>query len=69
MTRYRMTRAWLPILCASGAWAIARTATSQTAAPVSPAEGYTVHVTAPHVVAGVTMGPYHHYCKVRRRSP
>ena len=29
----------------------------------TPADGHTVHVTAPHVVAGKVMGPYHHYCK------
>ncbi|MBI2956533.1 MAG: DUF1264 domain-containing protein [Acidobacteria bacterium] len=31
--------------------------------PTSPAQGHTIHVTAPHVVEGVVMGPYHHYCK------
>lgn len=35
----------------------------------SPADGHTVHVTAPHVVAGKTMGPYHHYCKVLSPEP
>ncbi len=40
----------------------ASTAASQTA-PASPAEGYNVHVLAPHLVDGKTMGPYHHYCK------
>jgi hypothetical protein len=35
----------------------------------SPAEGYTVHVLAPHVVDGHTMGPYHHYCKVLAPDP
>ena len=39
------------------------------AAPVSPASGYTVHVTAPHVVAGKERGPYHHYCKVLSAEP
>jgi hypothetical protein len=28
-----------------------------------------VHVTAPHVVAGKVMGPYHHYCKVLSPDP
>ena len=45
-------------------WAMA-----QTPAPASPAEGYTVHVTAPHVVNGKVMGPYHHYCKVLSPEP
>jgi hypothetical protein len=35
----------------------------------SPAEGYTVHVLAPHVVDGKQMGPYHHYCKVLAPDP
>ena len=29
----------------------------------SPAEGHNIHVTAPHIVEGKVMGPYHHYCK------
>ncbi len=44
------------------------TAGQEKAAP-SPADGYVVHVTAPHVVAGETMGPYHHYCKVLSADP
>jgi len=35
----------------------------------SPAEGYNVHVLAPHVVDGKQMGPYHHYCKVIAPDP
>ena len=35
----------------------------------SPADGHTIHVTAPHVVAGKVMGPYHHYCKVLAPDP
>jgi hypothetical protein len=35
----------------------------------SPADGHTIHVTAPHVVAGKVMGPYHHYCKVLSPEP
>jgi len=34
-----------------------------------PAEGYTVHVLAPHLVDGHQMGPYHHYCKVLAPDP
>lgn len=37
--------------------------------PASPADGHIVHVTAPHVVAGKIMGPYHHYCKVLSPEP
>src|SRR5438270_1706991 len=35
----------------------------------TPAEGYTVHVTAPHVVNAKVMGPFHHYCKVHSPDP
>jgi len=35
----------------------------------TPAEGYSVHVTAPHLVNGHVMGPYHHYCKVIAPDP
>lgn len=32
--------------------------------PVSPAEGYTIHVQAPHMMDdGTVGGPFHHYCK------
>jgi len=37
--------------------------------PATPADGHTIHVTAPHVVAGRVMGPYHHYCKVLSPEP
>src|SRR5205085_1998195 len=35
----------------------------------TPAEGYNVHVLAPHLVDGHQMGPYHHYCKVMAPDP
>jgi hypothetical protein len=38
-------------------------------ATASPADGHTIHVTAPHVVNGKVMGPYHHYCKVLSPEP
>jgi hypothetical protein len=44
-------------------------AAGQEARPASPADGHTVHVTAPHVVNGKVMGPYHHYCKVLSPEP
>jgi hypothetical protein len=34
-----------------------------------PAEGYTIHVTAPHVVDGTEVGPIHHFCKVISPEP
>ncbi len=54
----------LGILAALGTAAVA-----QETKPASPADGHTVHVTAPHVVAGKVMGPYHHYCKVLSPEP
>ncbi|MFN2384534.1 MAG: DUF1264 domain-containing protein [Gemmatimonadota bacterium] len=32
-------------------------------AAASPADGFAIHVVAPHVVDGVERGPFHHYCK------
>lgn len=48
---------------------MATPAIAQEAKMTSPADGHTVHVTAPHVVAGKVMGPYHHYCKVLSPEP
>lgn len=44
-------------------------AASAQTAPASPAEGYNIHVLAPHLVDGKSMGPYHHYCKVLANDP
>src|SRR5262249_5369584 len=35
----------------------------------TPADGYNIHVLAPHLVGGKQMGPYHHYCKVYAPDP
>ncbi len=35
----------------------------QEAKKLTPADGHDIHVTAPHVVEGKVMGPFHHYCK------
>ena len=48
---------------------VASTANGQNGKVASPADGHTIHVTAPHVVAGKVMGPYHHYCKVLAPEP
>lgn len=32
-------------------------------APPNPLAGYTIHVSAPHVMDGEVVGPFHHYCK------
>jgi hypothetical protein len=37
--------------------------------PAKPADGYAIHVTAPHVVNGKVTGPYQHYCKVVSPEP
>ena len=54
-----------------GAWVTqdSRAKEASPSQPATPADGYTVHVTAPHVVAGKIMGPYHHYCKVLSPEP
>lgn len=32
-------------------------------AEANPLEGYTIHVSAPHMMNGEVIGPFHHYCK------
>jgi len=57
------TRAWL-------GWVfgvIALPAFAQ--APAGPAQGFDIHVMAPHLVEGVVMGPFHHYCKLAQEQP
>jgi len=39
------------------------TTTAQEAKMLTPADGHTIHVVAPHLVDGKVMGPFHHYCK------
>lgn len=53
-----------------GAWARQEAKESSVPSqPATPADGHSIHVTAPHVVAGKVMGPYHHYCKVLSPEP
>ena len=59
-------RAWLALLTVACLTA-ATTARAQT--PASPAAGYDIHVTAPHVVNGEEHGPFHHYCKPISQEP
>ena len=47
---------------------IVLTAAHETRAP-SPADGFAIHVTAPHMVQGHEMGPVHHYCKPISSEP
>lgn len=35
----------------------------------TPADGYSIHVIAPHMYQGHEMGPVHHYCKVVSPEP
>jgi hypothetical protein len=37
--------------------------------PPTPADGYNIRVTAPHVVNGKVMGPFHHYCRILSPEP
>lgn len=56
---------YLPVL----ALLLAASALRAQEAPPGPAAGYDVHVTAPHVVNGEVMGPFHHYCKAISPEP
>lgn len=56
-------------LTAAAAVLIAGSIDAQAPAGTSPAEGYNIHVLAPHMVDGRAMGPYHHYCKVLASDP
>ena len=42
---------------------LAARADSQTTRPPTPADGFVIHVSAPHMIQGREMGPVHHYCK------
>lgn len=64
MVRMRRTLGLLGVLII-----VAIPASGQESKTASPADGHTIHVTAPHVVAGKVMGPYHHYCKVLSPEP
>ena len=61
-----MLRALAVLLCCCAA---AYGQGSAPAAPKTPADGYTIHVSAPHVMDGHVGGPYHHYCKVMQPDP
>ena len=54
---------------AVSAWIMQDSKAQEPAKTATPADGYTVHVTAPHMVNGHEMGPYHHYCKVIAPDP
>jgi Protein of unknown function (DUF1264) len=50
-------------------WTIHPSNAKEPVASSIPSDGYTIHVTAPHMVNGHEMGPYHHYCKVIAPDP
>lgn len=54
---------------AVSAWVMQDSKAQEPSKPATPADGYTVHVTASHMVNGHEMGPYHHYCKVIAPDP
>ena len=49
--------------------AMSRPAPSRPPSAPTPADGFTVHVTAPHLIQGREMGPVHHFCKVIAPDP
>ena len=57
------------LLAATGLALLPQWAVAQEAKSPTPADGYTVHVSAPHVLHGKVMGPFHHYCKVMKADP
>jgi len=59
----------IAVSCAVLILGLAHNLTASDAAKTTPADGYTVHVTAPHNVNGHIMGPYHHFCKVMTSDP
>jgi uncharacterized protein DUF1264 len=60
----------LGVLCVLVAIVLVATSVNgQDGKKATPADGHTLHITAPHVVAGKVMGPYHHYCKVLSPEP
>lgn len=39
------------------------------ATPARPSDGYSIHVTAPHLYKGVASAPIHHFCKPIAQDP
>ncbi|MGH7541976.1 MAG: DUF1264 domain-containing protein, partial [Gemmatimonadota bacterium] len=54
----------LVVLAALPALALAQEPTAAT-----PADGHTIHVTAPHIMGDHLIDPMHHYCKVISPEP
>ena len=65
-----MLRRFIGTLCCCFiAGLVANAQETKEAPKPGPAEGYSIHVLAPHLVDGKQMGPYHHYCKVVAPDP
>lgn len=62
MNRFLQTIGLVSALYAIGMMSVPLSASH--AEPSTPAEGYDIHVQAPHLMAnGEVAGPFHHYCK------
>jgi hypothetical protein len=60
----RVTFAFGLGLCGLGLFVVTHPLLAQGSAKApTPADGHTIHVTAPHSMNGKVMGPFHHYCK------
>ena len=64
-----LRRFFVTLCCCFVAALVANAQDTKEAPKPSPAEGYNIHVLAPHLVDGKQMGPYHHYCKVVAPDP
>jgi Protein of unknown function (DUF1264) len=74
IVKVRRTMPWVMVaasLMATSVWVAqgSRAKGRDPSEPATPADGYNVHVTAPHVVDGKVMGPFHHYCRVLSPEP
>ena len=65
MGKIKASRAFVLVLTGFALVLAARPSLAQAATKkLTPADGHTIHVVAPHIMNGKVMGPYHHYCKV-----
>ena len=56
------------LVSAAGLGALSHSEPARTTA-ASPAAGYAIHVTAPHIYQGRETMPVHHWCKVMTQDP
>ena len=64
-----LRRFFVTLCCCFVASVLAGAQEAKEAPKPTPAEGYNIHVLAPHLVNGKSSGPYHHYCKVVAPDP